>query len=369
MYLKQRVGRGRWGKAVGLRFGLVGAGLAGPLFAGALAERPRGAELRAVATRHAASARSFAERYGVATWYGDWRDLVDDPAIDVVCIATPTGTHAEIAVAAAEAGKHVLTEKPISTTLADADAMIDACARAGVMLGVIFMYRFMDTARKMKEAVDRGLIGRPILGECIGKFRRDQAYYDSADWRGTWAAEGGGSLMTQTSHTLDLLLWLLGPVERVGGFYAVTPTHRIETEDLVVGSLRFRSGALGSVISSSAITPPTERVLTVHGERGTVRLVGDRLAQWDVDGEPDAEAVAMLQATAPDRGDTAAKAGYADSELHRRQIEEYIDAIAARRPPAIDGAEGRRTLEVMRALYLANDRGEVITLPAREEVR
>lgn len=352
---------------MGLRFGLVGAGLAGPLFAGALADRPGGSELRAVAARRPEAARAFAERYGVSTWSTDWRELVADPAIDAVCIATPTGSHAAIAIAAARAGKHVLTEKPMATTLADADAMIAACAEAGVTLGVIFMYRFMETARKMKDAVDGGLIGRPLLGECVGKFFRDQAYYDSAAWRGTWAAEGGGSLMTQTSHTLDLLLWMLGPVADVGGFATVTPVHRIETEDLVVGSLRFRSGALGGVVSSSAIRPPTERSLTIHGETGTVRLVGDRMAQWDVAGETDAEARAMLAAPPPERGETAAKAGYVDAELHRRQIEEFVAAVAAGRPPAIDGAAGRATLEVMRALYLANERREVIALPVREE--
>ena len=171
----------------------------------------------------------------IPRWFRRWQDLVSDPDIKVVCIATPTGTHRDIAVAAAAAGKHVLTEKPMATTLEDADAMIAACATANVQLGVIFMYRFMDTARKMKEAIDNGLIGRPIFGECVGKFWRDQTYYDSADWRGTWAVEGGGSLMTQTSHTLDLMLWMLGPVAQAAGFFTVTPSHTIETEDLVGG--------------------------------------------------------------------------------------------------------------------------------------
>ena len=352
---------------MGLRFGLVGTGLAGPLFAGALAARPDGAELVAVAARREESARAFAAKHGITAVHANWQALVNDPAIDAVCIATPTGSHREIAVAAAQAGKHVLTEKPIATTLADADAMIDACAAAGVQLGVIFMYRFMDTARKMKEAIDSGLIGRPLLGECVGKFWRDQAYYDSAAWRGTWAAEGGGSLMTQTSHTLDLMLWLLGPVSQVAGFFTVTPAHTIETEDLAVGSLRFTSGALGTVISSSGIKPPAPRSLTIHGEFGTIKLTGDRLTQWDVPGEPDADALRMLAECAPDRGDTAAKAGYADSELHRRQIADFVAAIEQGRPPAIDGAEGRRTLEVMRAVYRSSSRNEMVSLPIEED--
>jgi predicted dehydrogenase len=245
--------------------------------------------------------------------------------------------------------------------------MIAACAAANVQLGVIFMYRYMDTARKMKQAIDDGLIGQPVFGECVGKFWRDQAYYDSAVWRGAWAMEGGGSLMTQTSHTLDLMLWMLGPVAQAAGFFTVTPTHTIETEDLVVGALRFNSGALGSVVSSSAITPPVPRSLTIHGTRGTVQLTGDQLTRWDVTGETDVEALAMLQESAPDRGDTAAKAGYADSELHRRQIEDFVTAVKEGRPPSIDGSEGRRTLEVMRALYRSSARGEIVSLPIQED--
>jgi UDP-N-acetyl-2-amino-2-deoxyglucuronate dehydrogenase len=351
-----------------VRFGLIGAGLAGPLFGGALRERPRGAQLWAVATRHDDSARAFAERYGVPHRYTNWRELIADPEVDAVCIATPTGTHAEVAIAAARAGKHVLSEKPMAATLAEADTMIAACEANGVTLGVIFMYRFMDTALKMKEAIDSGRIGTPILGECIGRFLRSQEYYDSGDWRGTWKGEGGGSLMSQTSHTLDLLIWMLGDVEQLAGFYTTTQTHEIETDDLAVASLKFRGGALGSIISSTAIRPPSDRVLTIHGERGTVGLVGDRLARWHVDGEPDREAEAMLRATIPDRGDTAAKAGYADSELHRRQIEDFVAAIEGGRRPKVDAAEGRRTLEVMRALYLSSDRGSVVTFPVREEV-
>jgi predicted dehydrogenase len=345
----------------------VGTGLAGPLFAGALAAHPGGAEIVAVSARHEKSARAFAEKHGIPRVHAHWNELVADPEIDVVCIATPTGTHPEIAIAAAAAGKHVLTEKPIATTLDDADAMIEACATANVQLGVIFMYRFMDTARKMKQAIETGLIGRPVLGECVGKFWRDQAYYDSAEWRGTWAIEGGGSLMTQTSHTLDLMLWMLGSVAQVAGFFTVTPAHHIGTEDLVVGSLRFASGALGSVISSSAITPPVPRSLAIHGERGTIRLTGDHLSQWDVSGEADEEVRRLLAEAAPDRGDTAAKAGYTDSELHRRQIEEFVSAVEERRAPAVDGHEGRRTLEVMRALYRSSVRGEIVSLPIEED--
>ena len=243
---------------MGLGFGLVGAGLAGPLFAGAFAARPRDATLRAVASRREDALGAFADRYDIPHRYTDWRDLVADPSVDVVCIATPTGHHPEMAIAAARAGKHVLTEKPMATTLTDADRMIASCAEAGVTLGVIFMYRFMDSTRKMKQAVDNGLIGRPILGDCVGKFRRDQSYYDSGEWRGTWAAEGGGSLMTQTSHTLDLLLWMLGPVETVSGAYTVTPTHQIERPKICWRE-RSASAPARSAASSAPARSPRRR--------------------------------------------------------------------------------------------------------------
>jgi UDP-N-acetyl-2-amino-2-deoxyglucuronate dehydrogenase len=354
---------------VTLRFGLIGSGLAGPLFGGAFEERPGGSELVAVATRHEHTARAAADRWGASEWYGDWRALLESSNVDAVCIATPTGSHAEIAIAAAGAGKHVLTEKPMATSLADADATIAACEAAGVQLGVIFMYRFMDTARKMKEAVDSGRLGRILLGECEDKCFRDQAYYDSGEWRGNWRGEGGGSLMTQTSHTLDLLIWMLGDVQALGGVWTTTPVHDIEVDDLALAWLRFQSGALGSVTSSTAIRPPLERRLTIHGERGTISLVGDRIARWEVEGDDDPEVAALLEQEDDDRGDTTAGAGYSDSELHRRQIEDFASAVEQGRPPTVDGHEGRRTLEVMRALYRSSDERRPMELPLTEDGR
>ena len=346
-----------------LSFGLIGAGLAGPLFGGAFLQRPGGAELLAVATRHEETAKQAAERWETSRWYTDWRELIEDPEVDAVCVATPTGSHAEITIAAAEAGKHVITEKPMATTLEEADRMIAVCEKAGVQLGVIFMYRFMDTALALKRAVDEGVIGKPILGECVGKFFRDQDYYDSAAWRGTWKGEGGGSLMTQTSHTLDLLLWILGEVESVVAFSTTTGLHRIDVDDLVAASLRFTNGGLGSVISSTAIRPAEDRRLTLHGEEGTLELIGDRIARWEAPVPPPPEVVALMQDERPDRGETAARAGYVDPKLHHRQLEDFVESISTGRRPSIDGREGRRTLEVMRAIYRSSDVHEVVDLP------
>lgn len=343
-----------------LRFGLVGTGGAGHLFAGALAMRPGGARLVSVCSRNRDKATEFARGYGVSQVFTDWRELLEAPGIDAVCLATPTGDHAPMTVAAAARGLHVLTEKPIATNVADADRMIAACEEAGVTLGVIFMYRFMDGAIRMREAVTGGLIGQPLVAECRDLCYRSQAYYDSAEWRGRWVSEGGGSLVTQASHILDLMVWMLGDVESVAGFYATTALHAIEVEDLTMGVVRFRNGVLATVASSTATVNPEARSLIIRGTEGTVGMVDDDLARWDVPGGPSPEVRELLEGGSVDRGDTLTSSGYADPTLHFRQMEDFVAAVAEARPPLVDGWEGRRTMAVMEALYESSRRGEVI---------
>jgi len=343
-----------------LRFGLIGTGGGGHLFAGALAMRPAGARLVSVCSRNREKATEFGAAYGVSGVFTDWRDLIAASDIDAVCVASPTGDHARMSIGAAQRGLHVLTEKPIANTVADADRMIEACARAGVTLGCIYMYRFMDTAVRMKEAVADGLIGQPLMAECTGLSYRDQAYYDSGEWRGKWATEGGGSLVTQTSHTLDLMIWMLGDVEEVAGFYSTSPLHRIEVEDQTLGVLRFTSGALATLVSTTAAVNPRPRSLTIRGTLGTVGLVDDDLAQWDVPGGPTPEIAELMSAASVDRGDTLTMSGYADPTLHFRQMEDFVEAVADGRAPLVDGWEGRRTTAVMEALYESSRRGRVL---------
>lgn len=347
-----------------LRFALIGTGGGGHLFAGALAKRPGGAQLVSVCSRNREKATEFGSIYGVSQVFTDWEDLIAASNIDAVCVASPTGDHARMTVGAAEQGLHVLTEKPIANTVAEADRMIKACDKAKVTLGCIYMYRFMDTAIRMKEAVSNGLIGRPLMAECTGFSYRDQPYYDSGEWRGKWKTEGGGSLVTQTSHTLDLMIWMLGDVEAVAGFYSTSPLHRIEVEDQTLGVLRFASGALATLASTTAAVNPRPRGLTIRGTRGTVGLVDDDLAQWDVPGGPSPEIEELMSAASVDRGDTLTMSGYADPTLHSRQMEDFVVAVAEGRPPLVDGREGRRTTAVMEALYESSRRGLVME-PAR----
>lgn len=343
-----------------LRFGLIGTGGGGHLFAGALAMRPGGGRLTAVCSRNREKATAFGSTYGVTQVFTDWRQLIGSAGIDAVCLASPTGDHAPMAIAAAGQGLHVLTEKPMANTVADCDRMIEAADQMGVTLGCIYMYRFMDTALRMKEAVTGGLIGQPLMAECTGFSYRDQPYYDSGEWRGKWESEGGGSLVTQTSHTLDLMIWMLGDVEAVAGFYTTSPLHRIEVEDQTFGVLRFANGVLATVASTTAAVNPRPRSLTIRGTRGTVGLVDDDLAQWDVPGGPSPEIEELMSAAPVDRGDTLTMSGYADPTLHFRQMEDFVTAAAEGRAPLVDGLQGRRTTAVMEALYESSRRGQVL---------
>ena len=347
-----------------LRFGLIGTGLAGPLFGGALRDLPD-AELVAVATTREETARAFAAKYDVKQCYADWRRMLEQADIDAVCVASPTHLHAPMVLAAAALGKHVITEKPIGRNLDEADAMISACERANVRFAVIFMYRFMDSALIMKRAIDEGRLGRLILGDCRVKFLRSQAYYESGPWRGKWATEGGGCLPTNASHTMDLLFWMMGDVESVAGCWA-TLGHTIEVEDTAVASLRFRNGALGQILASTAIKPGYPRVLEITGEHGTIALEDDNIAKLDVEGDAEGPAILETYRRRESADVTHSRPAFVSSELHRRQLRDFIDAIREGRPPRVDGSEGRKTVEIIRAIYQAADTGTFVRLPVVE---
>lgn len=344
-----------------VRFGVIGAGMAGPYFGEGLRDLPD-TECVAVATTREESARAFADKYGVPDWYTDWRKIVERKDIDAVAVVTPPYLHEEMVLAAAETGKHVITEKPMAINLTQADRMIAACDRAGVTFGVIFMYRFMDTIRQIKQAVEEGSLGKLVLGDTYAKFYRTQAYYDMAPWRGTWWGEGGGTLMSQTIHTIDLQLWIMGEVDSLAGFYT-TASHDIETDDLAVASLRFKNGALGNIVGSTATKPGYPRRLEIHGEKGTIVVKDDDIVVWDVDGMDGSK---YLSQPKKNLGDSFSKPGYADSTNHRMQLRDFVDAVKERRRPLVDGREGRKALEVLMAIYQSTKTGRVIQFPVQE---
>ena len=345
-----------------IKFAIVGAGNSGKLHAKAISHIGE-ARLVAVVSRSKERARVLAEPAG-AVWYTDYAEMLRDENVDVVNICTPSGTHGEIAVAAAQAGKHVLIEKPIEITLDRADEIIEACRQRGVKLGVIFQYRFGKGVQKAKEAIEAGRLGRLILCSAYVKWYRTQEYYDAGGWRGTWAMDGGGVLMNQTIHTIDLLQWLGGAVKSV---YAHTRTlaHRMETEDTAVALLTYKSGALGVIEGTTSAWPGQPSKLEICGDNGTIVLEDGVITQWQLaDAKPgEEEAMLSLERSSGTGASEPLGIGY---HKHKMQIEDFIAAVREDHSPLVDGIEGRKAVEIVRAIYRAAEMGQVITLPLKE---
>jgi predicted dehydrogenase len=207
--------------------------------------------------------------------------MLVQPGLDVVCVCTPSGAHMEPAVRAAEAGKHVVVEKPLEITLPRCDAIIAACDTARVRLCTIFPSRFTAANLRLKEAIDLGRFGRLTLGDTYVKWWRTQQYYDSGGWRGTWDLDGGGALMNQAIHNIDLLYWLMGEVASITALTATLAHLRIEVEDTAVAALRFKNGALGVIEAATSAYPGLLKRTEIHGDRGSARVEQDDITLWD----------------------------------------------------------------------------------------
>src|SRR5262249_39373687 len=248
------------------------------------------ARLVALQSRKPANAAKVQEAAGGACdVYTDVAEMLKRPDLHIVTICTPSGNHLEPAVAAAHAGKHVVVEKPLEITLDRCDRIIDACDMNRVQLCTIFPSRFADANQALKNAVEAGRFGRLTLGETTCKWWRSQAYYDEGGWKGTRALDGGGALMNQAIHNVDLLGWLMGPVTHVTGFTATLAHERIEVEDTAVACLRFATGALGVIQATTSVHPGLPKTVAVHGERGTAVVEQDDVLRWDFDPETEAD--------------------------------------------------------------------------------
>ncbi|HEX5082265.1 MAG TPA: Gfo/Idh/MocA family oxidoreductase [Blastocatellia bacterium] len=323
-------------------FGIVGCGMIGKVQAEAIASI-EGARLLAVCARDEKRVTEFAAKFGAAG-YTDYERFLDHPGLRIVNICTPNGAHAEQGAAAARAGIHILVEKPIDTTLEKADALIEACDAAGVKLGVIFQSRFLPPVQMIKQAIDEGRLGRLMIGDAYVKWYRSPEYY-AGSWHGTLAMDGGGALINQAIHTVDLLRWMMGPVDAAFAMKAALRYPQIEGEDTLVAGLRFNNGALGVIEAATSVKPGFKRRLEISGERGTIILDGDAISCWAIDGE-DAEAVGGEQIT-----DGSANPAAISNEGHRLQIEDMMRAVIEDRAPMIDGREGRKSLELVVGLY------------------
>ena len=341
-----------------IRFALVGAGNIAKIYVAAFAQIPD-ATVTVVCNRTVATGRPLAEQCG-AEWVADYREAVARDDVDAVVVATPSGTHADIAVAAAQAGKHLLVEKPLDITLTRVDAIIDAAEAAGGVLACVFPLRFTAGAAQAKAAMDAGRLGRVALADVAVKWYRPQSYYDTS-WRGRWVSDGGGALMNQAIHNIDLVQWLAGAVASVLG-RTTTLAHDMETEDTASAVLTYASGALGVIQGATSCWPGDPARVELHGDRGTIVLEEGRIVVWKLADAAPGEEAEMLALEAAG-GSGAADPMAIGSEKHRRQIVDFVEAIRTGRPPAIQGAEARRAVEIVRAVYRSAASGATVTLP------
>jgi UDP-N-acetyl-2-amino-2-deoxyglucuronate dehydrogenase len=286
--------------------------------------------------------------------------------IDIITVATPSGLHHEAALKAARAGKHCIVEKPLDIDLQRIDEMIAAHRSAGTRLGGIFNTRYSGAAQLLKGAAEAGRFGRLTFASAVGPWWRDQSYYDSSRWKGSWALDGGGALMNQGIHSIDLMQWLVNsPVASVSGRMATLAHQRVEVEDTGVASLSFENGALGTIACATSMWPGHFRTVTLAGDSGTAVLGDGHLLVWRFrDETPEDDAIrARFQALpGPGIGASDPSAGV-DCEGHRAAFAEFLAALEAGRPPPIDGAEARKAVATILAIYASARRGGAPVTP------
>ena len=348
-----------------LGFCIVGCGMIARFHARALAEVP-GTRVAALVSRTPANADALLKETNtpVCPVFATVEEAVKAPGVDAVVITTPSGAHLEPAVTAAAAGKHVVVEKPLEITGERCERIIAACDQYGVKLCTIFPSRFGDANTALKAAVDAGRFGRLTLGETTCKWWRSQAYYDDGGWKGTQALDGGGALMNQAIHNVDLLLWMMGDVAAVSGFTATLAHERIEVEDTAAAVLRFKSGALGVIQATTSVHPGYPKTIAVHGDKGSVVIEQDDVLKWDFTPETDDDKATRERFAAK----VGASGGAADPkaishEGHRRQLADFVEAIRGNRPPKVDGREGKKAVDLINAIYESNRSGRTIEMP------
>jgi predicted dehydrogenase len=328
-----------------IHVGLIGGGNISDTHARAASAIP-GLEIAAIYGTNSEKVTALCQKYG-GTPYQEFDSFLGHRPMDFVAIGSPSGLHATHGVAAAERGLHVLTEKPIDINTTRADALIAAAERSGVKLGVMFQDRVNLGVRQLKDWIAAGVIGKPLMVDARVKWYRPPEYYSQSRWRGTLALDGGGALMNQAIHTVDLLLWLLGDVNQVQA-RTVAALHNIEGEDTALAILEFSSGVLGSLQATTAAYPGYPRRLELTGSEGTVILEHDRIIAANLR-QPPPGATNL----APDQNQSASSAVVSDVRGHQALLEDFIHAIERNTTPVCDGRDGRRSVALIEAIYRA----------------
>jgi predicted dehydrogenase len=342
---------------------IVGCGMIARFHAAALHEVP-GTKLLALVSRSQASAKKLNEACSLSCEiYTSLEPVLARDDIHIIIITTPSGAHMEPAVAAARAGKHVVVEKPLEITTERCDRIIKTCDDAGVKLCTIFPSRFADANQALKSAVDAGRFGRLTLGETTCKWWREQSYYDEGGWKGTQALDGGGAMMNQAIHNVDLLLWMMGAATHVSAFKATLAHERIEVEDTAVACVRFASGALGVIQATTSIWPGLPKTIAVHGDQGSVVVEQEDVLRWDFKKPlPEDEAICQRFAQRVGASGGSSNPAAISHIYHARQLADFVQAIREKRKPMVDGREGRKAVALIRGIYDSAATGRAVEL-------
>ncbi len=343
------------------RFGIIGCGGIAPTHAGAI--RQLGHTITAVADPVASRAVALADKFQIAATHPDHHALAADPNVDIACICTPSGLHAEHAIALLRGGKHVIIEKPMDVSLDECDRLIAAAEETGRKVAIVSQHRFDSGSLLARKMIDAGDIGAIVLATAECKWYRTQAYYDEGDWRGT-ARYDGGALMNQGIHTVDILQWLVGGIAEVSAQLRTAAHERIDVEDVAVLSLKLNNGAIGSMIATTAAFDGQPARIEIHGTLGSILMEGDNIRRIALrDGRMFESQAAAEHAIRVARGGTAsvrdeatdriptAAAGAAWGDAHRAQLNDFLRAITEDRAPFVSEHHGRQPVAVVQAAY------------------
>ncbi len=341
-------------------FSIVGTGMIAEFHARAISQIPE-ARLISAYSRGSEKCREFAEKVGCRP-AASIEELVSDPSVQAVCITTPSGAHAEAAIPLLQAGKAVLCEKPLEVTADAVNRILAAEKSGGGILAGVFQNRLGSAAQTLKKAVDSGRFGKLSLCSAYIKWWRSDEYYTSSAWKGTWKLDGGGALMNQGIHAVDLLTWLVGLPKRVAAFSATLAHPMIETEDTLSATLQFPNGSLGVIEASTSSFPGSDLRIEIVGNKGTAAMVNDKIVRWDFEtSELGDEAVLKNESSGKIGGGTADPKAIS-VEGHRRLIEDLALAIRDKRPPMIPGSEAQRAVSLVLACYESARTGKIVEI-------
>ncbi len=345
-----------------INFGIIGLGAIADKHAQAI-NALRGGRLHSCFSRSARKAATFAVEHSCKP-HADFKEFLADADLDAVTICTPSGAHLEPALAAARAGKHVVCEKPLEITPARCRRLIEACKRNRVKLVTIFQSRFKDVNIAIREALKDGRIGKPVNVNCHIRWFRPQSYYDSGAWRGTWDLDGGGCLMNQGIHNVDLMLWMMGDVVEVSAYMNRPTRKRIEVETNIVAALKFKNGALGTIVASTEIYPGYPLALQISGTKGSVACEEEDLVSWDFETVQREDKRVLKKFAAKSRASGGSSNPMAISFAgHQRQFQELVDVLQKKkRRLTCDGAEGLRSVKLITAIYKSAETGKPVKI-------